>query len=225
MSLFLHIDTAISSSSICVSEGANPKAWKFNPETRDSASWLHVAIKQLLHEQQIQLKDLRAISVSAGPGSYTGLRVGMATAKGLCYALNIPLITISTLKIMASAARNEPVDLLCPMIDARRMEVFTALYDKDLHEVMPPVNMILDETSFQSHLQHKTICFFGNGSEKAKPLLHHTHASFAHYDIDARQLCPLVSDAYSRKDFADLAYSVPIYVKDFYTAPPRTTLR
>lgn len=221
MSLLLHIDTAISSSSICVSEGAEPKAWKINPETRDSASWLHVAIKQLLHEQQIQLKDLSAISVSAGPGSYTGLRVGMATAKGLCYALNIPLITISTLKIMASAARNEPVDLLCPMIDARRMEVFTALYDKDLNEVMPPVNMILDETSFQSHLQQKTICFFGNGSEKAKPLLHHPNASFPHYDIDARQLCPLAANAYSSKDFADLAYSVPVYVKDFYSPPSK----
>lgn len=122
---------------------------------------------------------------------------------------------------MASAARNEPVDLLCPMIDARRMEVFTALYDKDLNEVMPPVNMILDETSFQSHLQQKTICFFGNGSEKAKPLLHHPNASFPHYDIDARQLCPLAANAYSSKDFADLAYSVPVYVKDFYSPPSK----
>lgn len=224
MSLLLHIDTAVSSSSICISEGAEPQAWRINPETRDSAAWLHVAIRQLLHEQKISIKDLSAISVSAGPGSYTGLRVGMATAKGLCYALNIPLITIGTLKMMSAAARNEPFDLLCPMIDARRMEVFTALYNKDLNEVLPPVNMILDENSFQSQLEHKTICFFGNGSEKAKTLIHHSHASFAHYDIDARQLCALAADAYAHKDFADLAYSVPVYVKDFYSPPAKTVL-
>jgi len=130
VSLILNIDTAVQSASVCLSENNDLIGLKINPSQKDHASWLHIAIEQLLKENAIDLQKLAAIAVSAGPGSYTGLRVGMASAKGLCYVLNIPLITVDTLKMMANAAVVENTDLLCPMIDASRMDVFAALFDK-----------------------------------------------------------------------------------------------
>src|SRR4029079_3666588 len=124
------------------------------------------------------MHQVAAVAVSAGPGSYTGLRVGMAAAKGLCYALRIPLLTINTLQMMAAAAVAEPTDLLCPMIDARRMEVFTGLYTKKLDAVMPAQALILQENSFADVLQKHTVTFFGNGSEKCKTVIQHPNAVF-----------------------------------------------
>ena len=162
MSLILNIDTAVQTSSICLSENDETLAVKINPSQKDSAAWLHVAIKELLHEKNLFLQQLEAIAVSEGPGSYTGLRVGMATAKGLCYALNKPLITINTLQMMAFAAPKQHQGLLCPMIDARRMEVFTAIFDQNLNFILPPANLVLSETSFNDFLQKNKILFFGN---------------------------------------------------------------
>ena len=134
MALILHIDTAVQSASICLAENEKILGTKVNPAEKESASWLHMAIQELLLKSAISPGQLDAIAISAGPGSYTGLRVGMATAKGLCYALSKPLITINTMQMMANSVEKPSTELLCPMIDARRMEVFTAVYDTSLHE-------------------------------------------------------------------------------------------
>src|SRR6186713_64350 len=146
MALILNIDTATEQGGICLAKEGKPLALATNKEPKDHAGWLHPAIEKLMRETGHRMKDLQAVAITAGPGSYTGLRVGMAAAKGFCYALDIPLITESTLKVMAFAAREQssPTGLLCPMIDARRMEVFTALYSTDLVEIMPATAMVIE---------------------------------------------------------------------------------
>jgi tRNA threonylcarbamoyladenosine biosynthesis protein TsaB len=164
---------------------------------------------------KIDLVD--AIAITNGPGSYTGLRIGMATAKGICYALNKPLITLNTLLVMANAAKNENADLLCPMIDARRMEVFTAIYTKDLQTVKEPVAMELNEKNFGEELAVNSICFFGNGSDKFKAMKKNQQAFFCDIKMDATSMIVLSEKKFAEKDFADLAYAEPLYLKEFYT--------
>lgn len=217
MSYLLHIDTAIVSASVCLSFKEDVIGFQCNPLQKDSASWIQTGIKQLMEKADVKLQLLNAISVSAGPGSYTGLRVGMATAKGLCYALNIPLITINTLKMMTVAAHDEEADLYCPMIDARRMEVFTAIYDKSLEEILSPQNIILDENSFSEILKDKKILFFGNGSNKFRAFINSQNAFFANIETNAKHLVRLSLAAFNQRLFADLAYSEPFYGKAFYS--------
>jgi len=217
VSLLLHIDTAVQSASVCLAKDENILATTINPSEKESAAWLHLAIQDILRQHNYTPNQLDAIAVSAGPGSYTGLRVGMATAKGLCYALNLPLISINTLQMMAAAFKEPSTDLLCPMIDARRMEVFTALFDWSLNEVMPPKNLILDEQSFAEPLQEHTISFFGNGSEKARPLLQHSHAMFVDVLANASDMVSLAAKKFAEGQFSDLAYSEPYYGKDFHS--------
>jgi len=217
VSIILNIDTSVQTSSVSLAENNNPLAIKSNPSQKDSAAWLHVAIHELLRECDLTLQQLDAVAVSEGPGSYTGLRVGMATAKGLCYVLKKPLIFINTLQMMAVAAQNETADLICPMIDARRKEVFTAVFDRHLNFILPPINLILDETSFFDLLQHHSITFFGNGSPKFEPLMKHPNAVFKSFEINALLMVPLSHLKFVKQDFADLAYSEPFYGKDFHS--------
>ena len=217
VSLLLHIETAVVGSSVCLSDGDRVVALKENPAQKDSAAWVQPAIRELAAESGIALRQLQAVSVSAGPGSYTGLRVGLSTAKGLCYALGIPLITVSTLKMMAAAALQQDAGLLCPMIDARRMEVFTAAYNKHLEEVIAPHNLILDADSFAAQLQQHPVCFFGNGAEKFKSLVSSPMARFAEIEANAVHLVPLALQAFEAKAFADLAYAEPYYGKEFFS--------
>ncbi len=174
MALLLNIDTATENASICLSKDGNALRTMVNNQQRDHAAWIQPAIEQLLKEMQNTVKDLQGIAVTAGPGSYTGLRVGLATAKGLCFALNIPLITENTLRVMAYAATQQSFPngdvysikaglknptILCPMIDARRMEVFTALYDLQLNIVEKPAALILEPDSFNKELENNSILF------------------------------------------------------------------
>lgn len=216
MSLILNIDTAVQTASVCLANGEDIIATSMNPFQGDSAAWLHVAIQDILHQNNYLPQHLQAIAVSAGPGSYTGLRVGMAAAKGLCYALNIPLIHINTLQMMAAAVKNPVTTLLCPMIDARRMEVFTALYDASLNEIMPPTNLILHEEAFHDWLIKHSIAFFGNGSEKGKKLIHHPNAVFSDIIATATDMVELAVKSFMHRQFSDLAYSEPFYGKDFH---------
>lgn len=219
MSLILHIDTAVDTASICLTEDENVIGEDTNANSRESASWLQPAIRKMVIAKGFSLQQLKAVSVSAGPGSYTGLRVGMASAKGLCFALNIPLITVGTLEVMTQAAvqvTNEP-GIFCPLIDARRMEVFTGLYNRNIQCVLPPQNMILDEHSFSDRLSQQPIIFFGNGSEKLKGLLHHQSAKFIDVSHNATSLAPLALQRFRQQEFADLAYAEPFYIKAFYT--------
>ena len=217
MSLILHIETAVEGASVCLAKDMELMAFKENKDIRDSASWLHQAIQLLLQESATSIQRLQAIAVSAGPGSYTGLRVGMATAKGLCYALQVPLITLGTLDIMAAAAKEVTTDLLCPMIDARRMEVFTAVYSKEGRVLLPPHNRVLDATSFADILENNSITFFGNGSQKWRALSVATNAQFAAIEFSAKDMIGLAAAHYQQQAFTDLAYSEPLYVKEFFT--------
>lgn len=218
MSIILNIDTAVQTSSVCLAQNDQPIAVKINPSQKDSAAWLNVAIKELLDETHLSFQQLDAIAVSEGPGSYTGLRVGMATAKGLCYALNKPFITINTLQMMASAARHKHQGLLCPMIDARRMEVFTAVFDQELKPVLPPTNLILNENSFSDLIQENTILFCGNGAHKFQEIVKHSTAVFDFTEADASAMAGLAYPKFLTQDFADLAYSQPSYGKDFHSS-------
>jgi tRNA threonylcarbamoyladenosine biosynthesis protein TsaB len=216
VSLILNIETAVTGASICLSKSEQPTGYKGTTAQKETASWLQPAIQELCRECGISLKDLSAIAVSAGPGSYTGLRVGMASAKGLCYALGIPLITINTLQLMAAAALPASM-LLCPMIDARRMEVFTAIYDTSLKEVQPTAPLVLDQNSFSEVLGKEPVLFFGNGSDKFQSLTQHPNALFKGIAFNATNMASLAVAAFERKQFADLAYSEPFYGKAFYS--------
>jgi tRNA threonylcarbamoyladenosine biosynthesis protein TsaB len=217
MALILNIDTAIDSASLSLARDGQVLSVVRNEKQKDHSSWLHIAIKEIFEKNNLELRSSDAIAITEGPGSYTGLRIGMATAKGICYALDKPLITLNTLLVMANAARKEKADMLCPMIDARRMEVFTAIYTKDLKPVKEPIAMILNEKSFAEELATNSICFFGNGSNKFQEIIKNKNAFFADIKTDAATMVLLSEEKARQKDFADLAYAQPLYLKEFYT--------
>lgn len=216
VSLILNIDTAVETASLCLAENGVAISVKSNPTQKDHAAWLQPAIASMFKEASVSINDLDGVAVSAGPGSYTGLRVGMASAKGLCFAGNKPLVLVSTLQMMAAGAATGGNELLCPLIDARRMEVFTAIYDQVLNELLTPHNCILSEDYFDAWLQQPVI-FFGNGSSKLKGLVSHSNAIFKQIEITAEQMADLSYQRYKQEAFADLAYSEPLYGKEFYS--------
>jgi tRNA threonylcarbamoyladenosine biosynthesis protein TsaB len=230
LALILNIDTSTEIASVSIGKAGQELGKLINTEQKDHASWLHNAILKLTSESSIELKQLQAIAVTAGPGSYTGIRVGMASAKGLAYALSIPLIIENTLKVMAWSMLNSKlispdsshIDpktslLLAPMIDARRDEVFTAVFAPDLSEIIPPVAIKLDETSYADQLLNRQIGFFGSGSEKWKSINGHRNTQFLKWDYAYFNLAYLSYQSYVGKAFADLAYVSPYYLKEFYT--------
>lgn len=224
MALILSIDTSLELAAVALSQNKQMLGQRTNGSQTDHAAWIHLAISYLLKETGKTTADLSAIAVSSGPGSYTGLRVGMAAAKGLCFALNIPLITESTLRLTAfrvtketgNRAYGSPV-LIAPMIDARRMEVFTALYDLELNEKSSPAAVILDESAFHSELQDNIVLFCGNGSAKWNELCHHPNAVFLRAIHNISDLVCIATDKFERTEFSDLAYTEPDYVKNVYT--------
>lgn len=218
--ILLCIDSSVSSASVALAKGNILLGKKVCVEQKQHASFLQPAIKELLNESTISINDLSAIAVTNGPGSYTGLRVSMATVKGLCYALNIPLITLGSLDVMAFAAKEhlQSTDCLCPLIDARRMEVFTALYNKELKTLLAPQAMILTEHSFAEILTEKKITFFGNGAAKWQQLCTNENAVFETVDWDAASMISPVLNAFIKKEFSSLAYATPFYLKEFHFA-------
>jgi tRNA threonylcarbamoyladenosine biosynthesis protein TsaB len=219
MALILNIDTATKTASVSLAKDGEELHFQKNGEQKDHAAWIHVAIDNIIRDAGYAISNLDAIAVTSGPGSYTGLRVGMATAKGLCYALHIPFITESTLKVMAFAASEQAADpslLFCPMIDARRMEVFTALYDSRLNELMPATPMVLDENSFSAQLEANTLLFFGNGSEKWQDISKSSNARFVELPVNRGYLSVLAYKKFITGQFTDIVYSEPAYTKEFY---------
>ena len=224
MALILNIDTAVDVASVCLAKDGQALSIVKNESQKDHASWLHIAIKEIFEKNNLELRSVDAIAITGGPGSYTGLRIGMATAKGICYALNKPLIGLNTLLVMANAAKNvykdsfgENADLLCPMIDARRMEVFTAIYTKELQIVKEPAAITLHENSFDEYLSDSSICFFGNGSNKFRTIKKHEKTIFKDLKADASSMISLSEIKFAGKEFTDLAYAEPLYLKEFYT--------
>jgi tRNA threonylcarbamoyladenosine biosynthesis protein TsaB len=219
MALILNIDTATETAGVCLSKDGETLLMIQNADQKDHAAWLHPAIEQLLKTTGYRMTDLQAVAVTAGPGSYTGLRVGMAAAKGFCYALGIPLITENTLRMMAFAAREQfpGTDLFCPMIDARRMEVFTTVYQNDLVAIMPTIAMVIDENAFSDYLSTNTMSFFGGGSYKCKPIILAPSAVFIDIKYHVGYLGINSFLRYLQGEFTGVAYSEPAYTKEFYT--------
>jgi len=221
MALILNIDTSSEIASICLSKEENVLQLSLNNDQKDHASWLHGSIEKLFDESGFEMKELQAIAVTIGPGSYTGLRVGLAAAKGLCYALSIPLITENTLRIMASSVLDQITSLsqpvICPMIDARRMEVFTAIYSPDLLELMAPESIILNENSFEDFLRKYSVLYTGSGIIKWKQLCYSSNAFFVQLPPLAAYLAVSAYKKFTDRSFADLMYTEPFYLKGFYT--------
>jgi tRNA threonylcarbamoyladenosine biosynthesis protein TsaB len=220
MSLILNIDTAPDTASVCLSENGNILHLSFSENQKEHASWLHTEIASLFQKSGYQPNNLNAVAVSIGPGSYTGLRIGLSAAKGFCYALTIPLIAVNSLKIIAFAVKEEAPNLICPLIDARRTEVFTAMYDKELKEMVSPHAMLIDEKSFADTLSSGKILFCGPAVKKLQPLISGSNALYSKTTADASHLAQLSFDSFNIKDFAGLAYTEPLYVKEFYFHKP-----
>jgi tRNA threonylcarbamoyladenosine biosynthesis protein TsaB len=223
MSLILNIDTSSTQASVSISRDGALLAKIQNEDQKEHASFLQAAVKKLMAAQQLLLHDLGAVAVVNGPGSYTGLRVGLASAKGICYVLGKPLITLGTLPLMAKAAishlktNSTCLPLICPMIDARRMEVFTGVYNASLEAVEPAQAKILTSESFVDILRHNKMLFFGNGADKFKGITNHANALFAGSFDTSEALSVLAYSSFERGLFTDLAYSEPLYLKEFYT--------
>lgn len=180
---------------------------------------LIVLIEKMIEDSPISKKEIMGVVVSQGPGSYTGLRIGVSTAKGLCYALQIPLIAVSTLdSIAVGAQRQLAVEgvLYCPMIDARRMEVYTELVDYSLQEIKPVEALIVEEGTFDNLLSEYKVVFCGNGMPKCRPLLEkYPNALFADAEISSRNMVDIAYQKYLRGDFEDVAYFEPFYLKQY----------
>ena len=215
MPIILNIETATKNCSVALAKEGKIVACKEIAEQNFShAEKLHVFIEELLTENQLQFSDLSAIAVSQGPGSYTGLRIGVSSAKGFCYALNIPMIAIDTLQLIAKQIQIEE-GIIIPMIDARRMEVFTAFYDKNYQQIRNTQAEIIDETSYQEISE--IIHLVGDGTEKFKNTLTDNKFIF-HSDVvfpSAKQMTQLSFDKFLKNDFVDVAYFEPYYLKDF----------
>jgi len=175
-------------------------------------------IEEVLKAGNCKISELDGVVLSIGPGSYTGLRIGASAAKGICYALNIPLIGISTLQSIVFGAihlQKEKEMLYCPMIDARRMEVFTALFNEKGEIITEVENKIIDEHSFTKELENNLICFCGNGMPKCKPLLQHKNAYFTEAPLVAENMLVPALFKFENKQFEDVAYFEPYYFKEY----------
>jgi len=228
MAYILGIETATTVCSAAITLDGKIVVDKKLYSERSHANELTLLIQELMNEASISFQDLGAIALSEGPGSYTGLRIGTSTAKGLCYGLGLPLITVSTLKAMAFEVARMTEDsnaLYAPMIDARRMEVYTALYTSSMKEELEPQPMILDDSSFEETLYKNSVFFFGDGSNKFVELASNKSAKFI-LDVtpSAWAICQLAELKHLKAEFSDLAYFEPQYLKAFQTTKPKKLL-
>lgn len=220
MAYLLHIETSSTNCSVAISKDDKLIAKKESNNGYTHAENLHLFIEQVIKQCGLQIHDLNAISISSGPGSYTGLRIGYSAVKGLSYALKLPIITIETLKALSFKVINlvNKNALYCPLIDARRMEVYTACYDYNLNEKLPLRALVLNEISIELFNQGKEIFFFGDGMPKAKKLLQTLkNVQFIdHITHDAESMISLAFKKYVANDFVDVAYAEPNYLKEFF---------
>ncbi|MCM0664774.1 tRNA (adenosine(37)-N6)-threonylcarbamoyltransferase complex dimerization subunit type 1 TsaB [Flavobacterium tyrosinilyticum] len=221
MSFILNIETATKNCSVSIAkDGETIVCNELADEGYSHAEKLHVFIEEVIAKAGISAQDLNAVAVSQGPGSYTGLRIGVSAAKGLCYALNIPLIAVDTLKTLASQAGVTDGKIV-PMLDARRMEVYSAIFNSDLTVERAIQAEIIDENSFQEYTEK--LYFVGDCADKCKSVL--TKDNFVFLDNikypSAQAMSKISFDKYQKSDTVDVAYFEPYYLKDFMIAPPK----
>lgn len=225
MAFILIIETSTEVCSVSLSKDGNLVDLVESDEGQNHARLTSVFAETLLKRNNINSGELNAVAVSKGPGSYTGLRIGASTAKGICYAAQIPLIAVGTLEAMAKhVSLNhekfgipfEGKTLFCPMIDARRMEVYSMLIGENGNILKPISAEIIDESFLESDLRSNTVVFFGNGSAKCKDVIQSPNAIFlSNINASAQYMTELVWEAYNNKHFEDVAYFEPFYLKDF----------
>jgi tRNA threonylcarbamoyladenosine biosynthesis protein TsaB len=222
MALILHIETSTSVCSVSIADNGREIATEERNEQNIHASSITVFIDDVMKRALASYLDLSAVAVSKGPGSYTGLRIGVSAAKGLSYALDIPLIAVDTLYSMASGFLTEQGEgletdtLLCPMIDARRMEVYMAIFDDKLTYLEPVQAKILEADSFDKYLKNKKVTFLGNGAFKIKGLYQdHKNVSVVEFQNSSRYLILPAYQRFIQQKFEDVAYFEPFYLKDF----------
>ncbi len=220
MSLILHLETATTVCSVSLAYEGKTLALKEENKGFTHAEHLTIFIEEVMQIAGKSYNEIDAIAISKGPGSYTGLRIGVATAKGLCYGINKPLIAINTLaSMMQGAVQKYPnYTLFCPMLDARRMEVYTALFNQHGHTIAPTEALILSNESFEKELTSNEILFFGDGATKFKEINTSVNAKF---DLELMpssvNMVEIAYQKYINKAFEDLAYFEPFYLKEFYT--------
>jgi len=231
--MIICLETATNLCSVALCNSAGVISLRESSEPKSHASKLTVFIDEILKENSIKARDLEAIAVSKGPGSYTGLRIGVSVAKGIAYASSIPLIGIETLismfwGISGDKINNLSIDnntIFCPMLDARRMEVYYALYDASGNTVKDISAEIIDDKSFTAIPEYQKIIFFGDGAGKCKEVIMRKNVHFAEeYKISASHMYKPVFQAFKSQMFEDVAYFEPFYLKDFITSKPRKNI-
>ena len=222
MALLLNIETTTTNCSVSLSKDGAIVILKEDYDTSYShAERLHVFIEDVLQETGVKKTELDAIAVSKGPGSYTGLRIGVSAAKGLCFALDIPLISIDTLEALAYQVKAND-GIIVPMLDARRMEVYSAIFSSEYKKIRETQAQILDEASFLDYLSKSKVYFIGNGVEKTKTLITHEHAVFIEGRLpSASEMGFLGYTKFKKNDIEDVAYFEPYYLKDFIALKPK----
>mgnify|MGYP000306416776 CR=1 FL=1 len=236
MALILNIETSTTVCSVCISRSGELIGIKESSEEKSHAKKLTIFIDDLLKNPGYNFDDLDAVAISKGPGSYTGLRIGVSTAKGFCFAKDIPLIAINTLQSMANGIIHKynsdelkiedfEESILVPMIDARRMEVYSAFFNSNGELVRDVKAEIIEENSYSDVLNKKKMIFFGDGSEKIHDILKHKNAFFIeNIDPSSKDMIQLSELAFEKKKFEDVAYFEPFYLKDFVATVPKKNI-
>ena len=229
--MILCIETSTAVCSVALVENGNVIALRESLDGQNHAEKITIFIDEIMKETNVVYKDLDAIAVSMGPGSYTGLRIGVSTAKGFCYALEKPLIAVDTLAAMAhgfissqlSAISYQPTAILCPMIDARRMEVYTAFFNEKLERTSETEALVIDENSFMELKQNNHLYLFGDGADKLATLFENDKniTVVEKFHCSAAYMATLAEEAFKNKDFVDVAYFEPFYLKNFVPGIPK----
>jgi tRNA threonylcarbamoyladenosine biosynthesis protein TsaB len=228
MSKILSIESGTSVCSVVLSNDKQIITLRESDGEFAHAAKLSIFIDELLNRENISVADLDAVAISEGPGSYTGIRIGVSTAKGLCFGANKPLIAVGSLQSLAklAAEKTKPSSemLLCPMIDARRMEVYTALFDSNVNMINQISAQIVDENTYVELLKTNKIIFFGNGAKKCKSLINSPNAIFVDVKASAKGMIDVAAEKFANFDFADIAYFEPFYLKDFVVTTSKKKL-
>lgn len=224
MAIILNLETSTKNCSVSVaSNGKQVSLVEKASEHYSHGEQLHLFIEEAIRLAHIELQELDAVCVSKGPGSYTGLRIGVSAAKGLCFSLNKPLISIGSLEVLARGSHKDSHTII-PILDARRMEVYSAIFNSSFTLLRDIKAEIIDENSFSTYLNENPSVLIGDAVDKCKTVLDHNNFEFIFQYPSAKDMCEISFDKYKKSDFEDVAYFEPYYLKDFVATPQKKML-